>query len=105
MVIKMKTYEEYAKNETQMMENYEELAEATGKAVIKAAVDGEKAMEDGCVNTYKGIENSTVSAYKSIESHVVGAYKKIEDSFVDKYLTHEGESVEDAKERLSRKTK
>ena len=38
--------------------------------------------------------------YKAIEGGVVGGYKKIEDAFVGKFLTKEGESVEDAKKRL-----
>lgn len=33
---------------------------------------------------------------------VVGSYTKIEDTFVDRYLTKEGEGVEEAKERLKR---
>ena len=41
-----------------------------------------------------------VGGYKAIESGVVGGYKKIEDAFVGKFLTKEGESVEDAKKRL-----
>lgn len=32
----------------------------------------------------------------------MGAYKKLEDKFVDQFLTHEGESVEDAKARLAK---
>lgn len=43
-----------------------------------------------------------VNGYKDIENRVVGTYTKIEDKFVDQYLTHEGESVEDAKKRIAR---
>jgi len=32
----------------------------------------------------------------------VGEYKNIEDGFVEKYLTRDGESVEEAKKRLSK---
>ena len=46
------------------------------------------------------IADKVVGGYKKIEDGVVGGYKKIEDAFVDRYLTHEGESVEDAKERI-----
>ncbi len=49
---------------------------------------------------YLKIEDGVVKGYKKIESTVVGGYKKIEDAFVDKLLTHEGESVEDAKARM-----
>jgi len=48
----------------------------------------------------KKIENSVVGGYKKIEKAVVGTYTKIEDKFVDKYLTKDGESIKDAKERL-----
>ena len=49
---------------------------------------------------YKKIEEGAVGSYKKIENSVVGAYKKVEDAFVGKFLTHEGESTEDAKKRL-----
>lgn len=45
-------------------------------------------------------KSKLVAVNKKIADGVVGGYKKIEDAFVDQYLTHEGESVEDAKERL-----
>ena len=72
---------------------------------------GEK-VEQGVVNAYKKIENGVVSGYKKIEDGVVGGYKKIEegavkgfnkvsDKFIEKLFTREGESVEDAKRRLS----
>ena len=32
----------------------------------------------------------------------VGGYSKIEDAFVDRYLTKDGETVADAKERLKK---
>ena len=40
---------------------------------------------------------------KAVEEGVVGGYKKIEDRFVETFLAREGESVEEAKERLIRK--
>lgn len=52
---------------------------------------------------YKTIESTVVGGYKTIESAVVGGYRKIEDAFVDRYLTHDGESVEEAKARLQAK--
>lgn len=33
---------------------------------------------------------------------MVGAYKKVEDKFVDSFLTKDGETVEEAKERLNK---
>ena len=37
---------------------------------------------------------------KKMENTVVGGYTKIEDIFVDRYLTKDGENVEEAKARL-----
>ena len=55
---------------------------------------------EGVVNGFQKIENGVVEGYRKIEDGVVGAYKKVEDKFVNKFLTHEGESTEDAKKRL-----
>ena len=52
------------------------------------------------VGGYKKIEETVVGGYKAVENTVVGGYQKIEDGFVDRYLTRDGESVEDAKARL-----
>ena len=43
-----------------------------------------------------------VDTYKKIEDTVVGGYTKIEDAFVDRYLTKDGETLEEAKARLKR---
>lgn len=43
--------------------------------------------------------------YKKIEKSVVGGYTKIEDRFVDRYLTRDGETVEEAKARLKSERK
>lgn len=56
------------------------------------------------VDGYKKIEKGVVDGYKKIEKGVVDGYTKIEDKFVDAYLTKDGETVEEAKERL-KKTK
>ena len=55
---------------------------------------------DTVVGGYKKIEEGVTHGYKKIEDGVVGAYKKVEDGFVDKFLTHEGETVVEAKKRL-----
>lgn len=51
---------------------------------------------------YKKIEKGVVDGYKKIEQGVVAGYTKIEDKFVDAYLTKDGETVEEAKERLKK---
>ena len=40
---------------------------------------------------------------KKIEKGVVDGYTKIEDAFIDRFLTREGETVEDARNRLKEK--
>ena len=54
------------------------------------------------VKANEKIAEKGVDTYKKIEDTVVGGYTKIEDAFVDRYLTKEGESIEEAKERLKR---
>lgn len=51
---------------------------------------------------YKKIEKGVVDGYKKIEQSVTTEYTKIEDKFVDAYLTKDGETVEEAKERLKK---
>ena len=65
-------------------------------------VKANEKIAEGVVGGYKKIEEGVVGGYKMIETGVVGAYKKVEDAFVGKFLTHEGETVEDAKKRLSK---
>ena len=52
------------------------------------------------VKTYEKIEEAVTGGYKKVEDTVVGGYTKIENAFVDRYLTHDGETAEDAKARL-----
>ena len=54
------------------------------------------------VTGVKKIEKTVVDSYKKIEDTVVLGYTKIEDKFVDMYLTKDGETVEQAKERLKK---
>lgn len=53
------------------------------------------------VKANEKVADAVVDGYKKIEEDVTGAFKKVEDGFVDQFLTHEGESVEDAKKRLA----
>ena len=46
------------------------------------------------------IAEKVVAAYEKVEDTVVAGYTKIEDAFVDRYLTRDGETVQEAKERL-----
>ena len=64
-------------------------------------VAANKKIEEAVVGGYKKIEDGVVGGYKKIENGVVGGFNKMTDKFVDNYLTKDGESVEEAKERLT----
>lgn len=53
------------------------------------------------IKANKVVEKAVVSTYKKIEDTVVGQFNKVSDTFVDHYLTHDGESVKQAKKRLA----
>lgn len=57
------------------------------------------------VQVNEKIEKKVVGGYKKIEESAVGGFNKIADKFVDNFLTKEGESVEEAKERLAAEQK
>lgn len=50
---------------------------------------------------YQKIEDGVVGGYKKIEDGVVEGFNKVSDKFIDKLFTKEGETVEEAKKRLS----
>lgn len=52
------------------------------------------------VKANEKIAEKVVGTYQKIEDTVVGGYTKIEDAFIDRYLTKDGETVEEAKKRL-----
>lgn len=54
------------------------------------------------VETNKKIEKAVVGAYNKVEDTVVGTYKKVEDKFVDTFLAKDGETTEEAKERMQK---
>ena len=51
-------------------------------------------------DTNDKIAEKVVGGYKAVENAVTGGYKKIEDKFVDKFLCKDGETIEEAKERI-----
>lgn len=69
------------------------LVKANEKIALEVT-SGFKKMSDGVVNGFNKISNG-----------VVNGYTKIEDKFVSEYLTHDGESLEDAKKRLKEEEK
>lgn len=52
------------------------------------------------VKANQKIADTVTTGFKKMNDGVVKCYTKIEDKFVDQYLTHDGESIEDAKKRL-----
>ena len=73
----------------------------TNQKIAKEVIGGYKKIETGVVDGYKKIETGAVGGYKKIETAAVGGFNKIADKFVDNYLTKEGESVEEARARLT----
>ena len=63
-------------------------------------VKANEKITEAVVEGYKKIEKGVVDGYKKIEQGVTEGYTKIEDKFVDAYLTKDGETVEEAKNRL-----
>lgn len=61
-----------------------------------------KKIEESVVGGYKKMEDGVVGGYKRMEESVVGGFTRVSDKFVDSFFTHEGETVEEAKERLAR---
>ena len=54
------------------------------------------------VKANEKIAEKVVEGFQKIEDTVVGGYTKIEDAFVDRYLAKDGESIEEAKQRLKK---
>ena len=57
------------------------------------------------VEGYKKIENGVVTGYKKIEKGAVEGFEKVSDKCVEVLFAKEGETVEDAKKRISGETK
>ena len=87
------------------MEKAGEKAEKIVQEVAGSAKKVYQAIEKGTVTGYKAIENGAVTGYKTIENGVVDGFNKITDKFVGTFLTREGETVEQAKERLAAEQK
>ncbi len=66
-------------------------------------VEVNEKIAEAVVDGYKKIENGVVDGYKKMESGVVEGFGKVTDKCVEKLFAKEGESVDDAKKRLSGK--
>lgn len=49
------------------------------------------------------IADGITDAYRKIESGAVNTFNKVSDKFIGEFFTHDGETVEEAKKRLSKK--
>ncbi len=74
-----------------------------GKHEISQASTVCEKIEQGVVGGYKKIENGVVAGYKKMENGIVEGFQKVTDKCVEVLFAKEGESVEDAKKRLSGK--
>ncbi len=66
-------------------------------------VEANEKIAEGVVKGYKKIEDGVVGGYKKIETGAVEGFGKVVDKCVEVLFAREGESVEDAKARLSGK--
>ena len=80
-----------------------EVLEEIVETAAESTVSGYKKIEQTVVGSYKKIEDRVVGGYKKIETGAVDGFNKVVDKCVEKLFAKEGESVEDAKARLSGK--
>ena len=64
-------------------------------------VEANEKIAEKVVEGYKKIENGVVGSYKKVETGVVEGFGKVTDACVKTLFAKEGESVEEAKARLS----
>lgn len=64
--------------------------------------DTNEKIADFVVEGYKKIEDGVVGGYKKVENGAVGGFTKVMDKCVEVLFAKEGETVEEAKKRLSR---
>lgn len=64
-------------------------------------VEANEKIAEAVVEGYKKIEDGVVGGYKKIEKGAVDGFNKVTDKCVEKLFAKEGETVEEAKKRLS----
>ena len=72
---------------------------------MKKIADVNEKIAEKVVEGYKKIEDGVVSGYKKIEEGAVEGFNKVTDKIVGNVFAKEGETVEEAKERLSANVK
>ena len=66
-------------------------------------MEANEKIAEGVVKGYKKIETGVVGGYKKLETGVVQGFEKVTDKCVEQLFAREGESVQDARKRLSGK--
>ena len=64
-------------------------------------VEANEKIVEAVVEGYKKIEDGVVGGYKKIEQGAVDGFTKVTDKCIEKMFAKEGETVEEAKKRLS----
>lgn len=64
-------------------------------------VEVNEKITEAVVEGYKKIEDGVVGGYKKIEQGAVDGFTKVTDKCIEKMFAKEGETVEEAKKRLS----
>ena len=64
-------------------------------------VETNEKIAEAVVEGYKKIENGVVEGYKKIEKGAVDGFNRVADKCVEKLFAKDGETVEEAKKRLS----
>lgn len=80
-------------------------AEFTEEAVTEDTVSCCRKIGKTLVSGYQKIEDGVVTGYKKIETGAIEGFGKVVDKCVEVLFAAQGESVEDAKQRLSGKEK
>lgn len=87
--------------ELEMKAREHDVSDVSAEAVAEAV----GAVAEGATAVYKKIESGVVVGYKKIETGVVEGFGRLTDACVKTLFAREGESVEDAKARLTPKEK
>lgn len=64
-------------------------------------IDANEKIAETVVEGYKKIENGVVDGYKKIEKGAVEGFNKVNDKIIEKVFAKDGETVEEARKRLS----
>ena len=91
--------------EHDMSDVSEEVIVEVTEAAAQEVTTGYQKIEKGVVEGYKKIEDGVVTGYKKMEEGIVEGFGKVVDKCVEVLFAKEGESVEDAKARLTGKDK